>query len=151
MASCGERDAFTARGEQANIFDGFFSVAIVGLIADDQVVALLALQDLAYGFASDSGFYGVLHVGDVDAVAGGLLAVDRNIQIGLAEDAEEAEIFNAGDAAHYVDDFVAFFFEDLQIVAVEFYGQLAFYAADGFFHVVRDGLREIPEDAGHFA
>ena len=78
-------------------------------------------------------------------------AVHRNIQIGLAEDAEEAEIFYAGDAAHYVYDFIAFFFEDLQIVAVEFDGQLAFYAADGFFHVVRDRLRKIPEDAGHFA
>ena len=51
---------------------------------------------------------------------------------------------------HDVDDLVASFFQQLQIIAVELYGQLAFDAADGFFHVVFDGLREIPDHAGNF-
>ena len=39
----------------------------------------------------------------------------------------------------------------LQIVAIDLDGQLALDAADGFFHVVGDGLREIPERAGDLA
>ena len=82
--------AFAARGEKANILNGFFGVAIAGLVTDYQIVALLALQDLAYSFASDCGFDRVLDIRDVDAVARGLLAVHGNIQIWLAQDAEEA-------------------------------------------------------------
>ena len=42
-----------------------------------------------------------------------------------------------------------FGFESLQIVAVDLGGQLAFHAADGLFHVVFDGLRKSPDDAGN--
>ena len=41
-------------------------------------------------------------------------------------------------------------FEGLQVVAVDLDGELAFDAADGFFHVVGDGLGEVPADAGNF-
>ena len=51
--------------------------------------------------------------------------------------------------AHDADDLVALFLQRLQIVAEDLDGQLAFHAADGFFHVVGDGLREIPDHAGN--
>ena len=47
-------------------------VAVGGLVAHHQVVALLALQHLADGLAAHGGLDGVLHVGHVDAVARGL-------------------------------------------------------------------------------
>ena len=50
---------------------------------------------------------------------------------------------------HHVDDFVALLLERLQIGAVDLDRQFALDAADGFFHVVGDGLREIPEHAGN--
>ena len=61
----------------------------------------------------------------------------------------KSQILNALDRAHHVDDLVALFFQRLQIVAVNLDGQLAFHAADRFFHVVRDRLREIPDHAGN--
>ncbi len=90
-----KRDAFARGREQANVFDGFFVVAIRRGVAHHQVVALLALQHLADRFPADRGFHRILNVRDVDAVARGGLAVDRNIQIGLAQDAEQAEVFDA--------------------------------------------------------
>ena len=61
-------------------------------IADDDVVARFALQHLGDGVAADGGLDGVLNVGDVDAVAGGGFAVDGVVEVGLADDAEEAEV-----------------------------------------------------------
>ena len=87
-----ERDAFAAGGEQADVVDGFLGGAELGKIADDDVVARVALQDLGDGIASDGGLDGVLHVGHVDAVAGGGIAVDGVVEVGLADDAEEAEV-----------------------------------------------------------
>ena len=53
--------------------------------------------------------------------------------------------------AHDVDDLVAFVLrERLKIVAVNLDREFAFYAADRFLHVVCDGLREVPDDAGNF-
>ena len=49
-------------------------------------------------WSADGGFDGVLDVGDVDAVAGGGFAVDDVVEVGLADDAEEAEVGNALDA-----------------------------------------------------
>jgi hypothetical protein len=66
------------------------------LVADDHVVARLALQHLGDGVAADRRLDGVLHVGDVDAEARGGLAVDGVVEVRLADDAEEAEV---GDAA----------------------------------------------------
>ena len=55
---------------------------------------------------------------------------------------------DALDLAHDGDDLVALFFQGPQIVAVDLDGELAFDAADGLFHVVGDGLGEVPDDAG---
>ncbi len=45
------------------------------------------------------------------------------------------------------DDLLGLVFEDAQVVAVDFGGELALYAADRFLHVVRDRLREVPDHA----
>ena len=39
--------------------------------------------------------------------------------------------------------------QSAQVGAVELDGQLALHAADGLFHVVGDGLGEVPDDAGN--
>ena len=44
---------------------------------------------------------------------------------------------------------VALFFERPQIIAIDLDGEFALDAADGLFNIVRDGLGEVPEDAGH--
>ncbi len=52
--------------------------------------------------------------------------------------------------AHDADDLVALLLQNLQIIAVDLGGQLALHAADRLFHVVFDGLRKAPDDAGNF-
>ena len=91
VAELRERNALARRGQQADVGDGFLGIAIGRLVAEHQIVALFALQNLAERVAADSGLNGVLNVGDVDLIAGGFLAVDGEIQIRLAEHAEHAD------------------------------------------------------------
>ena len=118
-------------------------------IAHDQVVALFALQHLRESVAADGRLNRVLHIRRVDLIARGGLAIHREVQVGLAEDAKQPQILDARDGAHDVDDLVALLFERLQIVAVDLDRQLSFDAADRLFHVVGDRLREIPDHAGN--
>ena len=67
-------------------------VAVLRQVAHHQVVALLALQHLGQRVAADGGLDGILNVGHVDLIAGGLLAVHRQVQVGLADHAEQAQI-----------------------------------------------------------
>ena len=62
---------------------------------------------------------------------------------------KDSKVFDSLDAAHDADDLVALFFQKFQVIAVDLGGQLAFHSTDGLFHVVFDGLREAPDDAGN--
>ena len=95
LAELRQRNAFAGGRQQANVFDGFLGVAVLRQIAHHQVVARLALQHLREGVAAHRGLNGVLHVGDVDLVARRLLAVHGDVQIRLAEHAEDAQILNS--------------------------------------------------------
>src|ERR1039458_3426618 len=150
LTKLGEGDALAGRREQADILDGLAGIAVRGLVAHHQVIALLALQNLADGLPADGGFDGVLHVGHFDVQAGVLRAIDMEFHVGLADHAEEAEIGDARNGAHDADDFVAFGFQSLQVLAINLDGELTLDAADGFFHVVGNGLRIVPESAGDF-
>ena len=123
-------------------------LAIMRLIANSQVVALFADEDLADGLAADRGFDRVLNVADVDAEAVGGSTIDVEIDVGLAADLEGAKVGDARNLAHHALDLVGFFFESLQVAAEQLDRELALDAADGFFHVVGNRLREIPVDAG---
>ncbi len=85
----------------ADIADVFDGAAELRLVADGQVEALFADQDLADGFAADGGFDRVLDIGDVDAEAIGGGAIDVHVHVGLAADLEGAEIGDAGNLAHH--------------------------------------------------
>ena len=119
-------------------------------IAQRKVVSRLAFQDLGEGISSHGGLNRILHVGDVDLVTGGGFAVHSDVQIGLAEHAKDSKIFNAFNPAHDADDLIALVFQHFQIVAIDLRGQRAFHSAHGLFHVVFDGLRKAPDDAGNF-
>ena len=68
------------------------------LIADRQVVALLADQNLADGFAADRSFDRVLHVADVDSVAVGGRAIHIQIHVGLASNLKRSKVGDARDS-----------------------------------------------------
>ena len=90
-------------------------LAELRLVADGQVVALLADQNLADGFAADGGLDRVLNIADVDAEAVGGGAVDVQVHIGLAAHLKCAEIGDAGNLAHHALHLVGFGFERLQV------------------------------------
>ncbi len=70
------------------------------------------------------------------------------VQVRLADDAEQAQTLDAADLAHRRHNLVALLLQQRQIGAVNLDRQLALHAADGFFHVVGNRLREIPGDSG---
>ena len=154
VGELGEGDALAGGGEEADVGDLFGRGAEGGIVAHHDVVAGFAVEDLGDGSAvdgaTDGAFDGGLDVGDVDAVAVGGSAVDGVVEVGLADDAEEAEVGDAGDATHDMRRSRRLSFEGLEVGAVELDGELALDAADGFFDVVGDGLREVPDDAGSF-
>ena len=71
--------------------------------------------------------------------------------LGWPRHAKNAEILDSLYPAHHLDDLIRLILQCLQIVAVNLGGQLALHAANGFFHVVFDGLRKSPDHAGNFA
>ena len=75
-------------------------------------------------------------------------AIHHDVDIGLTEHAEQAEIGDAGNRPHDRHDFLAFLLEVLQVGAENLDRQFALHATDGLFHVVGDGLREAPGHAG---
>jgi hypothetical protein len=63
---------------------------------------------------------------------------------GWPRERKNAEILDALHVAHDIDDLIGFFLQNFQVIAVNFGGQFALHAADRLFHVVFNGLREIP-------
>ena len=103
---------------------------------------------LGHGIGADRGLNRVLNVGDVDAPASRGIAVHGEVQVGLADDAEDAQVLDALDRGHLRLNLFSRVLQRAQVVAVKLDGQLAFHAGDGLFHVVGDGLRVVPDDAG---
>ena len=150
MRDLRERNALVGRRQQTNPLDGLFSVPVGREVSRHQIVALLALQHLADSLAADGCFDSVLHVSHVELETSGLGPIDREIQIRLADHAEQTEILDSLNPPHDADDLVAFLFECLEVIAEDLDRKLAFDPADCLFHVVGDGLREVPKHAGDF-
>ena len=89
-------------------FDRFLCTPVLRQIAHRQIVSRLALEHLGERVAAHRGLDRILHVGDVDLVTSGLLAVHSHVQIGLAQHAKDSKILNAFDSAHDADDLIAF-------------------------------------------
>src|SRR6516164_10729345 len=69
FAELRERDALAGGRQQANFLNGFPGAAVRGEVTKNEVVALLALEDLGEGRTADGGLNGVLNVSDIDLVA----------------------------------------------------------------------------------
>ena len=75
-------------------------------------------------------------------------AVHLEIQIGLTDDAKDAQVADARNRCHLRLNLLGLMFEGAQVIAIELDGQLSLDAGDGLFHVVGDGLRVIPDHSG---
>src|SRR5208282_1423741 len=91
--------------EQTNSLDGLLRITVGSLVANGHVVALLSDQYLTHRVAADGSLDGVLYIGNVDSKASGFAAVDRQVEIGLAEIAQELDVVHARDVRHHGSDF----------------------------------------------
>ena len=120
-----QRDTLAGRRQQAHVLDGLARVAILLLIAERHIVARLALLHLGDSVGADGGLQRVLNIGDIDAPARGGIAVHGEVEVGLADDAEDAEVLDALDGGHLRLDQFGRVFQRAQVVAVELDGQFA--------------------------
>src|SRR6202790_3731938 len=92
------------------------------------------------------GLDGVLNIRNVDLIPRSLFAVHFKVNVRLTERAQYAEILDPFRVTHDVHNLVGLLLKDIQIVAIDFRGELAFYTADCFLHIVFDGLGKTPAD-----
>src|ERR1700722_713352 len=147
LCELSERDTFSRGRQETHILNCLTGIAIRSLVAEHEIVTGLALQYLAHGSATNSSLDRILHIGYIDSETCGSLPVHGKCQVGLADYPEQPQIFDPADIAPDADNFVALRLKCLQIVAINLDGQLAFYATYCFFHVVGDGLGEVPDDS----
>ena len=79
--------------------NGVDAAAEFGIEPDRQVELPVALQHGGRGGAAERGLHHGIDVAGIEAVARGLLAIDLDVEIGLAEQVEYAEIGDAADLA----------------------------------------------------
>ena len=145
-----QRHALARGRKKTNILNRLFGIAIWLLIAHGQVVDGLSLQDLADRITADGSLDGVLYIRHIDAETRRRLAVNSDVEIGLARIALESQILDPGNLGHHLLDLFALFLEDVQVRPVKLGSESAFRAGKRLIHVVFNGLREIPEGPGIF-
>ena len=150
VAELAQGNALAGGRQQANAFDGFAGIAVPRQVARHQVEAPLALQHLGERVAAHGGLNGVLHVGHIDAVTRGRVAVHGEFRLGwpITRNMPRSSTPLMLRITLTISSPLAS--SGPQIVAVDLDGQLALHAADRFLHVVGDGLREVPEHARNF-
>ena len=116
--------------------------------AHHQVELLFALHHLRRGRPADGRLDQAVDVGDVQAVAGDLGAVDVHGQARLAEFLDQRDVFDPAHAFQDVLDRLAFGFQRLQVRPEDLDRQRAFQAGFGFIHGVFGRLRVVEDDAG---
>ncbi len=120
------------------------------LIADGQVIALLADQDLAHRLSTHRSFHRVLNVAHVDSEAIRRRAIHHQIHVRLSAHLKCSEIRHARNLAHHFLHLLGFLLKRLQVASKKLDRQLAFHSADCLLHVVGNRLRKIPVHAGKF-
>ena len=113
-----ERDVGTAGAGHQDLLQLGNVLAELAQVADADRVALPALDRLHDVHAADGDLDDVLHVADVDAVAGDAVAVDLELQIRLADDAVGDDVGRAGNLREQLLDLQADALDLLQVAAV---------------------------------
>src|SRR5580692_804879 len=85
LAKLGQRYALACGGEQANVLDRLLGGPILREVAENEVIASFALQDLGERIAPNRSLYRVLNVRDIDLITCCSFSVDCDIQVGLAK------------------------------------------------------------------
>ena len=143
-----ERNLLSIRRADQQIADLVGAAAELRLHADDQIEQLFALNDLRGGLSADGGRDHGFHVGDVDSVAGDLVAIHIDQQAGLAKFADYREFGKTGDFGQHVLDLDRLVLQDIQVLAIDFDGQRTLEAGQSLVDRVFRGLSVVKDDSG---
>ena len=104
---------------------------------------------MGQGVAPDRRLNGVLDIRRIDLVPRGGVAIDGEVEVRLPDHTKEPEILDAGYCPHDADDLFTRVFERPEIITVHLDRQFSLDPAHRFFHIVGNGLGEVPNRTGN--
>ncbi len=131
--------------------DGFWVVAVLWGVADEDVEASDAFKDESGAGTADAGLNDVLDVGDVEVVTCGGGAVDLDEELWGAGDLVDLDIAGAFDFGEDGGDLVGVMEEGVEVFAEDFEGEFCLDAFEEFVDGHFDGLGVVYDDAGGVA
>src|ERR1700734_1204881 len=148
VAHLAQRDPLARGGKNPDVTNILHRGTELWLVAHYQVVALFADQNLAQGLPTHRSFHRILNIAYVDSEATGRRSIHHQIHIRLSPYLKRAQVGHAWYLAHHGLHLFGFLLQRLKVGTEELYRQFTFHAADSFFHIVGNRLREIPIHAG---
>ena len=143
-----QRNLLAGRRADEQIADLLRVLAELRLHAHDEIEQLFALNHLRGGLAAHRRLHDGFHVGDVDAVARDLVAIDIDQQAGLAEFAHDGQFRESGHLRETALDLERLALQDIQVGSVDLYGERALQSGQRFVHRVFGRLRVVEDDSG---
>ena len=116
----------------------------------DQTELLVILEDGGGLRAAQRGLYHGVYVARIQPIACGLGAVNLNIQIGLAEYAENAQVGHTRYTVHHLQYGGGDVFQLGEVRPYDLHRIRTFDAGQAFLNIVLNVLREIECNAGEF-
>ena len=135
IALDGDGDRVLIVDERGHIVDGDQLLAVIAESwkADGRLEPPLAFENVGDVFASDRALNHVLDIGDVQSIARGRLAIDRNIQVLLTAKLFDLRIAQPSNPACDSGDFVRVVNEDVKIVPEQLN---SYVGADAGHHLI---------------
>ncbi len=117
--------------------------------AHRQVKPSFTLKNFRDDSPSGCRFDAILHVLNVDSIAGGCVAIHRELQLRLTDEMIIVEVCHPANSAQDGCDLFGLGFQHKKIRAIELNGELTFDAGKRLIDVVLDRLREVCRDAAN--
>src|SRR5262249_50311936 len=131
-----------------DIAHGFDVVAVFRSEPHGDVELAIGLEQCRRGRAGQRRLDDVVDVAGVEAVAGCSIAIDLDVQIGLAENRKDSEVRHPLHPCHLFHDLAGNSLQRRQVTTNDLDRVGAFDPGQAFLDVVLDILREIKADAG---
>ena len=143
-----QRNLLAGGGCDRDVADLFRIVAILLLQPHHQVELLFLLHHLGGDIAADRGLDQLVHVIDIQAIAGDAIPLDRDREAGLTQFLHQGHIADAAHIFQHPLDVFALLLKDIEVRPEHFHRQSAFQPGLGFIHGVFGRLGVIEDDAG---
>src|SRR5271157_3710898 len=132
-----------------DIANRFNVIAVFGREANGDVPRTIAFQERRRDRSAHRRLNDGIHVARIEAIAGRLLPIDRDVEVRLPNDVKGADIFHTSDLLYLVAYLKGKLFELLQVMADDLDRVGTFDARSGLLDIVLYVLREIEGEARH--